>query len=64
MNIVPFLSRPLAVKRDIAVTILLRCMCVHVCVRPSGFVQAITHIFMHGFQNYLTQLSLKRRSAI
>ena len=39
MNIVPFLSSPLAVKRDIAVTILLRCMCVrvcmHACVRMS-----------------------------
>ena len=34
-----FLSSPLAVKRDIAVTILLRCMCVrvcmHACVRMS-----------------------------
>ena len=33
------LSSPLAVKRDIAVTILLRCMCMHVsggaCVRPD-----------------------------
>ena len=27
-----FLLSPLAVKRDIAVTILLRCMCVRVCV--------------------------------
>ena len=39
MNIVPFLSSPLAVKRDIAVTILLRCICVrvcmHACVRMS-----------------------------
>ena len=23
---------------------------VHACVRPSGFVQAITHTVMHGFQ--------------
>ena len=34
-----FLSSPLAVKRDIAVTILLMCMCVrvcmHACVRMS-----------------------------
>ena len=27
------LSDPLAAKRDIAVTILVRCMCVRVCVR-------------------------------
>ena len=32
MNIVPFLLSPLAVKRDIAVTILLRCMCMRVCM--------------------------------
>ena len=32
-----FLSSSLAVKRGIAVTILLRCM----CVRPSEFVRAI-----------------------
>ena len=42
-----FLLSPLAVKRDIAVTILLRCMCVrvacmHACVWPSGFVWTIT----------------------
>ena len=27
-----FLSSPLAVKRDIAVTIFVRCMCVHLCM--------------------------------
>ena len=26
------------------------------CVRQSGFVRVITPTFMHGFQNYLTQL--------
>ena len=36
-----FLSSPLAVKRDIAVTIFVRCMCVRACVRPFGFVGAI-----------------------
>ena len=59
-----FLSSLLAVKRDIAVTILVRCMCVSVCVFPSGFVRAITPTFMHGFQNVLAQLlSLRRGSA-
>ena len=49
------------VKRDIAVTIVLRC----VCVRACGFVRAVTPTFMDGFQNDLTQLlSLRRRSAI
>ena len=56
----------LTVKRDIAVTILLRCMCVCVwmcaCIRLSGFVRAITPTFMDGFQNYLTQLLSLRRS--
>ena len=33
MNVVPFLSSPLAVKRDIAVTKLLRCISVRVYVR-------------------------------
>ena len=45
-----FLLNPLAVKQDIAVTILLGCMCVHGCalgcICPSGFVQAITPTFM------------------
>ena len=45
-----FLSSPLAVKRDIAVSILLWCMCVRASVR---FVRAITTTFMHGFQNFL-----------
>ena len=54
------LSSPLAVKRDTAVTILLRCM--H---PPSGFVPAIIPTLMDGFQNYLTQLlSLRRKIAI
>ena len=34
-------------------------------LRPFGFVQAITSIFMHGFQNNLAQLLfLRRRIAI
>ena len=34
-------------------------------LHQSGFVRAITFIFIDGFQNYLTQLlSLRRRSAI
>ena len=51
-----FLSSPLAGKRDIVVTILLRCMCVRLCVHPSGFVRTITFTIMHGFQNNLAQL--------
>ena len=59
------LSSPLAVKGDIAVAIFVRCMCMPACIRPSGFVRAITPTFMHGFQNYLAQLLfLRRRSAI
>ena len=46
---VPFLSSPLAGKRDIVVTIFVRCM----CVRPSRFVWTITCTLMHGFQNNL-----------
>ena len=26
------------------------------CIHPSGFVQAITPRFIHGFQNYLAQV--------
>ena len=66
-----FLLSPLAVKREIAVTIFLRCMCVRVCMHalhacecPSGFDWVITLIFMHGFQNYLTQFLLLRRSSV
>ena len=60
-----FLSSWFAVKRDIAVTILLRCICVRACVHPYGFVWAITPTFMDGFQNDLTQLlSLMKTSAI
>ena len=44
-----FLSSPLAGKRDIVVTILVRCM----CVRPSGFFRTTTCKIMHGFQNSL-----------
>ena len=41
------------------------CVCLHVCVGPSGFVSAITPTFRDGFQNYLIQLlSLRRRHAI
>ena len=64
-----FLSSPLAVKRDIAVTILLRCMCVrvcmHACVRMSVRI-CLGHnsYFMHGFQNYLTQFLFLRRSSV
>ena len=55
------LSCPLAVKQDIAVTIFVRCMCMH----PSRFVPGITSTFMHGFENSLAQLlSLRRRNAI
>ena len=63
-----FLSSPLALKQDISVTILLRCMCVHVfmhaCVYPSGFVWVITPTFMHGFQNYVTKFLFLRRSSV
>ena len=39
----PFLSSPLAVKRYIAVTIVLRCtMYVRACVHPPRFARAIT----------------------
>ena len=31
----PFLLSPLAGKRDIVVTILVRCMCMRQCVRPN-----------------------------
>ena len=42
------------------------CACiVCACVCPSGFVWAITSIFMNGFQNNLAQLvSLRSSSAI
>ena len=54
------LSSPLAGKRNIVVTIFVRCM----CVRPSGFVRTITCTIMHGFQNNLAQLLPLTRSAI
>ena len=56
-----FLSRPLAGKRDIFVTIFVRCMCVHPCVCPSGFVRTIPCTIIHGFQNNLAQLLPLRR---
>ena len=36
-----FLSSPLAGKRDIVVTILVCCMCMHPCIRPnlSGLIR-------------------------
>ena len=39
MNIVPFLLSSLALKRDIAVTILIRCMCVRVCMHSCVSVR-------------------------
>ena len=60
-------------ERDIAVTNFVQCKCVNafvracvcVCMRPSGFVQAITSTFMHECLNNLTQLlSLRSRSAV
>ena len=55
---VGFLSSPLAGKRDIVVTILVRCMSERPCIQ-------YIHTIMHGFQNNLAQLlSSGRRSAI
>ena len=61
LPLIIFLSSPLTGKRDIVVTILIRCMCVRPCIRasvrgPSGFVRTITCTIMHGFQNNLAQL--------
>ena len=65
MEIHVFLSSPLAVKGDIAVTVLVRYMCcMHACLSPTGFVQAITPTFMHGFQNCLAQLFSLRSSSV
>ena len=67
-NFLVFLSSPLAV--NVVVTTSVQCMCiVHACVRCayvrlSGFVLAITCIFMHGFQNNLVQFSVIRKSVI
>ena len=55
--IVLLLVQPTCGVRDIAVTISVRCMCVHACLRPSGFVRAITSTFIHEFQNNLAQCS-------
>ena len=43
---------PACGEQDIVVAISVQCMCsvVHVCVHPSGFVQAISSTFMHGFK--------------
>ena len=45
-----FLLSPLAVKRDIAVTILRRCMCVHMCagacIRPDLSESLLLHLCM------------------
>ena len=55
---------------NVVVTSSVQCMCiVHACVhcayvRLSGFVLAITCIFMHGFQNNLVQFSVIRKSVI
>ena len=55
---------------NVDVTTSVQCMCiVHACVhcayvRLSGFVLAITCIFMHGFQNNLVQFSVIRKSVI
>ena len=52
-----FLSSLLAGKRDIVVTILVRCM----SVRLSEFVWTIACTTMHGFQNNLAPLLPLRR---
>ena len=41
------LSSLLVVKGDIAVTILLRCSCVHVCVRPDLSGPQLLHLWMY-----------------
>ena len=58
--IILLLSRLLAVKRDIAISIFVQCMCASVRIfRP------ITSALMHGFQNNLAQLlSLRRKKAV
>ena len=61
-----FLSSPLAVSRAYSSCynfslVYVRCA----WMLPSGFVQAVTCTFIHGFQNYLAQLfSLKSRKVI
>ena len=60
-----YIVEPAYGGRDIVDTSLVRCMCVHPSVRPSGFVRALTSTFMHEFHNSLAQLfSLSSRSAI
>ena len=70
MIIVPFLLSPLAVKRDIAVTILLRCMCVHVCmhaflayVHPDFSGSQLLHLCI-DFKIFNTVLFLRKGSVI
>ena len=62
-----FLSSVLAEKWDIAITIFVWCMyvhvCVYVCVHVSRFVQAITSTLTHRFQNNLAQLFSWRSSS-
>ena len=61
MSSCQFLSSPFGGKREVIVTILVRCM----CVRPSEFVRTITCTMMRGFQNSLEQLlPLRRKSAV
>ena len=45
-------------EQDIVVTIIVRCMCVHLSIRIriSNFVQAITFTIVDAFQNNFTQL--------
>ena len=51
---------PACCELDIIVTVSVRvCVCI-----VSGFVQAITSIFMHEFQSNLAQLFSLRRSVI
>ena len=51
-----FFVEPACGERDIVVTTSIWCMClvhayiVYARVRPSGFVWAITFIFMHGLK--------------
>ena len=49
----PLFVQPACDEGDIVVTTSVRCKCGHVCVRPSGFVRAITYTFVHVFQTDL-----------
>ena len=49
---------------ETVVTTSVRCMCMRMYVFPFGFVVAIASLFMHGFQNNLTQMiSLMSKNA-